>query len=57
MKTEDEAQSVLSRVKGGEKFEDLAEAVSDCPSKSQGGSLGWFGKAEMVGKIFGDEII
>ncbi|MDA9922628.1 peptidylprolyl isomerase [Verrucomicrobiales bacterium] len=32
----------------GKTFEELATAHSDCPSKAQGGSLGEFGRGQMV---------
>lgn len=41
-------EAILAKVKAGEKFEDLAKASSECPSKDKGGDLGWFGKGKMV---------
>jgi parvulin-like peptidyl-prolyl isomerase len=45
-RTKDEAQksaeAALGKLKGGAKFEELAAAESDCPSKKRGGSLGVF---------------
>jgi peptidyl-prolyl cis-trans isomerase C len=41
VKTEDQAKDVLKRLKKGEKFGDIAAAVSICPSKERGGDLGW----------------
>ncbi len=41
-------EDVLAKLKAGEKFEDLAKANSECPSKDKGGDLGWFGKGKMV---------
>jgi foldase protein PrsA len=47
--TEQEAKDVIARIKGGEKFEDVAKAVStDTSNKDQGGDLNWFGKGAMV---------
>lgn len=46
--TEEEANEILERLKQGEKFEALAKMKSKCPSKMQGGDLGWFGKGTMV---------
>lgn len=45
---EDDAKDILSKLKAGEKFEDLAKEHSNCPSKEQGGDLGTFGKGQMV---------
>jgi peptidyl-prolyl cis-trans isomerase C len=39
---------VQERLKAGEKFEDLAKEVSDCPSSQKGGDLGFFTKGRMV---------
>ena len=48
VKTEKEANMVLERLKKGEKFANLAKAVSLCPSKKRGGDLGTFGRGQMV---------
>lgn len=48
VKTEKEAQSVLERLKNGEKFTNIASEVSLCPSKKRGGDLGTFGRGRMV---------
>lgn len=49
VKTEDEAQKVLARLKKGEKFEAVAKAVSiDTGSAKNGGDLGFFKKGQMV---------
>ena len=48
VKTEKEAQSVLERLKNGEKFANIASEVSLCPSKKRGGDLGTFGRGRMV---------
>ena len=45
---EKDADNILARLDKGENFEDLAKRFSKCPSKSKGGSLGWFKKGEMV---------
>ena len=45
---EKDADNILARLEKGESFEDLAKRFSKCPSKSKGGSLGWFKKGEMV---------
>jgi parvulin-like peptidyl-prolyl isomerase len=49
VKTEDEAKKVLERLKKGEKFADIAKAVSiDAGSAKNGGDLGYFSKGQMV---------
>ena len=32
----------------GKAFEDVAKAVSICPSGKRGGDLGWFGRGQMI---------
>jgi len=46
--TEKQAKDILTKIKSGEKFEDLAAKYSKCPSKSRGGDLGYFGRGRMV---------
>jgi parvulin-like peptidyl-prolyl isomerase len=48
LKTEKDAQSVLDRLKKGEKFANIANEVSLCPSRKRGGDLGTFGRGRMV---------
>ena len=48
VKTEAEANVVLYDITHGKQFEDVAKAVSLCPSKRDGGNLGWFGRGQMV---------
>jgi peptidyl-prolyl cis-trans isomerase C len=43
-----EANDLLKKIAEGKTFEDLAKAHSLCPSKSDGGDLGEFGKGSMV---------
>jgi len=43
-----QADDLLKKVKQGGSFESLAREHSTCPSKSQGGDLGWFGPGSMV---------
>ena len=45
---EKDADNIMARLAKGENFEDLAKRFSKCPSKSKGGSLGWFKRGEMV---------
>ena len=47
--TEERANEILTKIKAGEiSFEDAARENSSCPSKANGGSLGDFGKGQMV---------
>ena len=48
VKTESEANVALYDVTHGKSFEDIAKQVSICPSGKKGGSLGWFGRGQMV---------
>ncbi|PVX24194.1 MAG: peptidylprolyl isomerase [Candidatus Bathyarchaeum sp.] len=48
VKTEKEVNTVLERIKKGEKFSTIAKDVSLCPSKKRGGDLGTFGRGQMV---------
>ncbi len=48
VKTEKEANAVLERLKKGQKFANIAKAVSLCPSGKRGGDLGTFGRGQMV---------
>ncbi|MFD3158678.1 peptidylprolyl isomerase [Haloimpatiens sp. FM7330] len=46
--SEEEAKKIAEEIKNGLSFEDAAQKYSKCPSKAQGGSLGAFGKGQMV---------
>jgi len=48
VKTEQEANVAFYDVTHGKAFEDVAKSVSICPSAKKGGSLGWFGRGQMV---------
>jgi peptidyl-prolyl cis-trans isomerase C len=48
VKTEQEAKTVLERLNKGEKFANIAQQVSLCPSGKRGGDLGTFGRGKMV---------
>lgn len=48
VKTEQEAKAVLERLKKGEKFANIAQEISLCPSGKKGGDLGTFGRGNMV---------
>lgn len=43
-----EMKKVTDELATGAKFEDVAQKYSTCPSKAQGGDLGFFGKGQMV---------
>ena len=49
VKDRTQADDLLRRIKTGSQFESLAREFSNCPSKSSGGDLGWFGPGKMVG--------
>ena len=46
--TKIEAIKILSELKSGKNFENLASAYSICPSKEKGGNLGEFTRGMMV---------
>ena len=49
VKTEEEAKAIYEEIVSGAKsFEDAAKEYSSCPSKEAGGSLGDFGRGQMV---------
>jgi len=48
VKTEGEAYVALKEIRDGKSFEEVAKEKSICPSKRKGGSLGWFGRNQMV---------
>ncbi len=57
VETEDEAKAVITKLKAGGKFEDLAKELSKDPgSKEKGGDLGWSNKAAYV-KPFTDAMV
>jgi peptidyl-prolyl cis-trans isomerase C len=47
-KAKEKAEGLLKQIKAGKDFAELAKTNSDCPSKAQGGDLGFFGKGQMV---------
>lgn len=51
VKSQKEAEQVLKTLKKGEKFEGLAAKVSICPSKGQGGDLGWVPKGTLLEEV------
>ena len=48
VKTEQEAFALLTYLKQGRSFEELAREKSLCPSGKKGGVLGWFSRGQMV---------
>jgi peptidyl-prolyl cis-trans isomerase C len=44
----DKAQEIIEKINDGMTFSDAARMFSSCPSKDQGGSLGYFGRGMMV---------
>jgi peptidyl-prolyl cis-trans isomerase C len=47
-KAREKAEELLKEIKAGKDFAELAKNNSTCPSKAQGGDLGFFGKGQMV---------
>jgi peptidyl-prolyl cis-trans isomerase C len=43
VKSEEEADALMAVLENGADFAELAMVESDCPSRKQGGDLGWFG--------------
>lgn len=43
-----EAEDLIKKIGEGSTFDDLAAKFSKCPSGKEGGSLGEFGKGQMV---------
>jgi parvulin-like peptidyl-prolyl isomerase len=48
VRTEQEAKTILERLNKGEKFANIAQEISLCPSGKRGGDLGIFGRGKMV---------
>jgi len=46
--SESQCQTLIDEIKGGADFADVAKQHSSCPSSSDGGNLGSFGKGQMV---------
>lgn len=46
--SEDKAKQIKEEIEAGKSFEEAAKENSTCPSKEQGGDLGFFGKGRMV---------
>ncbi len=48
VETEEKCQSLIDEIKGGADFATVAKDNSSCPSSRDGGSLGTFGRGQMV---------
>jgi parvulin-like peptidyl-prolyl isomerase len=48
VRTQPEAKQILEKLKEGDSFEKLAMQYSQCPSKKEGGDLGFFSHGMMV---------
>lgn len=46
--TKEDALQLREEILAGKSFEEAAEDKSQCPSKQQGGDLGYFGRGQMV---------
>ncbi len=55
VKTEDEAKAIITKLKAGETFAELAKQSNDPGSKDNGGDLGWAGPSVFV-KPFGEAV-
>ena len=58
--SEAKCQTLMDEIKAGADFADVAKANSSCPSSRDGGSLGSFGRGQMVPEfdhvVFNDEV-
>ena len=51
VKDANQAREILNKIRQGGNFESMARDFSNCPSKSSGGDLGWFGPGKMVSQF------
>lgn len=51
VETEEEAINLKEEILSGTPFEDVAAEHSLCPSRANGGDLGFFGRGQMVGEF------
>ena len=54
VKSREQAEEILEKIKGGSDFAYMAEKYSKCPSGKKGGNLGSFGRGQMVPKFEND---
>jgi peptidyl-prolyl cis-trans isomerase C len=50
-KAKEKAEALLKELKAGKDFAEAAKTSSTCPSKEQGGDLGFFGRGQMVSEF------
>jgi peptidyl-prolyl cis-trans isomerase C len=48
VESESKANELLFDIQRGKDFGEVAKENSKCPSKKEGGDLGWFGRGQMV---------
>ncbi|MCO4800220.1 MAG: peptidylprolyl isomerase [Colwelliaceae bacterium] len=53
--TEEQCLTLKSQIESGDDFAEIAKQHSNCPSKTQGGALGSFGRGQMVQEF--DEVV
>jgi len=51
VKSESQCEDIIKEINGGAEFADLAKQHSTCPSGKDGGSLGTFGRGQMVAEF------
>lgn len=60
VETEKECEDLITQIKVGADFCELAQKHSKCPSKGKGGDLGEFGQGQMVPEfdkvVFNEEV-
>lgn len=56
VKSEEDAKSIIAKIKQGDKFEELAKLSADPGSKNNGGDLGWSSPEKFV-KPFSDALV
>lgn len=53
--TEEQCLTLKKQIESGDDFAEIAKQHSNCPSKTQGGALGSFGRGQMVQEF--DEVV